>query len=322
MTKSKSLFVTSKDDSHADYLIDILNKSGKSENVIRLNTEDFISNCIVTFSEEHFNIEIKDSGRVLEKDEISSVWYRRPKDFLYQVADDKETAFIHKQSNALLRGIYFSTHDTAKWINPLTGLHRARIKLQQLILAKSLGFNVPKTIVSNKPSEILDFIKKVENVSTKSLDEPNFQTDKYVYPLFNRKLEKEFIETNSQYIESCPTLFQEYIEKKSDIRVVVIGTNIFSFEIFSQENELSIEDFRGVSPSNLRHEQIILPSSLQNLILTYVCQQNLIYSSLDFVRAKDDKYYFIENNPNGQWLWLELNTGIKISAAFIKELQL
>lgn len=320
MLKSKSLFITSIDDAHSDYLINILNETGRGSDVIRLNTEDFITNCITTVTEDDFKIEIKDSNRCITKAEINSVLYRRPKDFKFESSDEKETAFIHKQATALLRGIYFSSHDTSKWINPLTGLHRARIKLQQLSLAKTLGFHVPKTIASNNPVDVYEFIKNIENVSTKSLDEPNYQTDGYVFPLFNRKLKKEFIEKNIENISYCPTLFQEYIEKKSDIRVVVIANNIFSFEIHSQENPFSIEDFRGISPANLRHEKIELPSNLQRLILRYVKCQNLIYSSLDFVRAQDDKYFFIENNPNGQWLWLELNTGIKISTAFINEL--
>ncbi|MDZ4810219.1 MAG: hypothetical protein SGI96_18430 [Bacteroidota bacterium] len=320
MKKNKTLFITSLDDSHSDYIINILNKTGKGKNVVRLNTEFFIENCQTCFTDEDFEINIQDSKKNITKNEIFSVWFRRPKEFLYNTNDEKETAFIHKQSTSLLRGIYFSTHDSAKWINPLPSLHRARIKLQQLSLAKQIGFNVPKTIATNSPVKAQEFINNVEQVSTKSLDEPSFQADKFVYPLFNRKLKKDFIEQHLQNISYCPTLLQEYIEKKSDIRVVVIGKAIYAFEIHSQENELSIEDFRGVAPAQLRHDLIKLPPLLENQIFTYMNHQKLIYSSLDFVRSKNDRYFFIENNPNGQWLWLELQTGVKISESFIKEL--
>lgn len=320
MQRCKTLFVTSIDDSHSDFIINALNEKGKGKNVVRLNTENFIENCIVSFTEQHFTIQIKDADRTLRSDEIFSVWFRRPKDFVLRTEDDRLTNFIHKQSNALLRGIYFSTHDTAKWINPLPSLHRARIKLQQLTLAKSIGFNVPKTLITNDANEVLEFIKSINQVSTKSLDEPNYQTDKHIFPLFNRRLKKEFIEQHQNNISICPTLFQEYIEKQSDVRVVVIGEKIFAFEIHSQENTLSIEDFRGVAPSQLRHELIALPYALEQMVFAFMKHQNLIYSSLDFVRSKNGDYFFIENNANGQWLWLELNTSIKISEAFIKEL--
>jgi len=54
--------------------------------------------------------------------------------------------------------------------------------------------------------------------------------------------------------------------------------------------------------------------------MKYMQHQKLIYSSFDFVRSKNGEIFFIENNPNGQWLWLELQTGIKISEAFINTL--
>jgi glutathione synthase/RimK-type ligase-like ATP-grasp enzyme len=322
MKFDKTLFITSLDDSHADYIINTFNERGLKDCVIRLNTENFIENCVVSFSETAFDIKIKDSNRQINSKEISSVWFRRPKDFTYKTEDDRTTSFIHKQSTSLLRGIYFTTHDTAKWINPLTSLHRARIKLQQLQLAKTLGFNVPKTLATNNPEAVLNFISTVDCISTKSLDEPNFQTDKFIYPLFNKKLTSNFIKENIENIKNCPTLFQQYIDKKSDIRVVVIGSKLFAFEIYSQDNPLSVEDFRGVTPSMLKHELIELPNDLRKKIFEYLQRQGLVYSSLDFVLSKDNQFYFIENNPNGQWLWLELNTGTKISDAIIDELTL
>ena len=40
-----------------------------------------------------------------------------------------------------------------------------------------------------------------------------------------------------------------------------------------------------------------------------------LFLSMDI--NKNGKYYFLENNPNGQWLWLELITGVSISDYFI-----
>ena len=320
MRTDKSLFITSKDDSHADYVIGKLNEAGKGLHVVRINTEDFITNCRISFTEDDFAIHVLDSGREITRMEIYSVWYRRPVDFEFMWDDPYEKAFIAKQAMSLLRGIYFSTHDTARWVNPLPSLHRARIKLQQLVLAKAIGFNVPKTIVSNFPEAITRFIANVGEISTKSLDEPSYKTDGYVYPLFNRKLEKGYIIENLAAVRNCPTLFQQYIEKQSDVRVVVIGNDIYAFEIFSQTNLLSVQDFRGVSPSLLRHELITLPKEIVKKIWRYMKNQQLVYSSFDFVKAKNDKYFFIENNANGQWLWLELQTGVPISNSFINYL--
>ena len=39
----------------------------------------------------------------------------------------------------------------------------------------------------------------------------------------------------------------------------------------------------------------------------------LNFGAFDFIVTPDNKYIFLECNPNGQWLWIELLTGQKIS---------
>ncbi len=314
MLKNKSLIITSKDDAHADYVIDKANKLDLGNRIYRLNTEDFNQNCTLVFKDGEFDVHIKDSDRQFTSSEICSVWFRRPKDINTEHPKLDVKNYIKIQSTAYLRGLYFCTHDSARWINPLPSLHRARIKLQQIKKAIDLGFNVPKTIVSNSPSELIAFFDNLGRVCTKSLDEPSFTSDGALYPMFTRVIEdKSELTSNIDSLNLCPVLFQEYIEKTSDIRVVVLGDELFAFEIFSQENELSIHDFRGIAPKFLKHTVHVLPNELAEKIRAFVKQQGLYYSALDFVLSKDREYFFLENNPNGQWLWLESMTGISIS---------
>jgi glutathione synthase/RimK-type ligase-like ATP-grasp enzyme len=118
-------------------------------------------------------------------------------------------------------------------------------------------------------------------------------------------------------IARCPVLVQEYIGKKFDIRVVVIGEENFAFEIHSQENLLSKHDFRGVAPNFLKHSVHILPEEINQLIQSFVQKQGLIFSAIDFVLSTNDEYYFLENNPNGQWLWLQLLTDVNLTERMI-----
>ena len=37
----------------------------------------------------------------------------------------------------------------------------------------------------------------------------------------------------------------------------------------------------------------------------FVRSSGLLYSAMDLVLDKNGRYYFIENNCNGQWLWLD-----------------
>lgn len=321
MLKNKALIITSKDDAHADYVIDKANGLELGNKLIRLNTEDFNQNCTISFKDGEFFVHIKDSDRYFSSSEVLSVWFRRPKDIDVQHSQTDVKQYIEIQSTASLRGLYFCTHDSAVWINPLTSLHRARIKIQQLQKALDLGFDVPQSIVSNSPNELISFFDRFKIVCTKSLDEPNFTINGVLYPMFTRIVQdKNELINNIDSLRICPVLLQEYIEKNSDIRVIVLGDRVFSIEIFSQDNELSIHDFRGVAPKFLRHSIHQLPSSLVKMIQDFVKQQGLYFSALDFVLSKDGQYFFLENNPNGQWLWLEGITGINISDCLLQDL--
>ena len=108
------------------------------------------------------------------------------------------------------------------------------------------------------------------------------------------------------------------INKRFDIRVVVFGKKVFAFEIHSQEHELSQLDFRGVSPDVLKHELHQLPSEIEIFILKFVSAQGLISCSLDLVLTNNGTYYFLENNPNGQWLWLEFATEVDLTSQMIE----
>ncbi len=41
----------------------------------------------------------------------------------------------------------------------------------------------------------------------------------------------------------------------------------------------------------------------------------LRFGALDFLVTPDGEWYFLEINPNGQWAWIEQETGLPISDA-------
>ena len=48
---------------------------------------------------------------------------------------------------------------------------------------------------------------------------------------------------------------------------------------------------------------------------------HLNFGAFDFIVTPSGEYVFLECNPNGQWLWVELETGMKISEAIADFLQ-
>jgi len=316
----KILVITSKTDEHADYIIEKCNSIG-CDNIVRFNTEDFFSNIKTTFDGNSIRTYIKDSCLSFDTNEIYTVWYRRPVvPSLDNYEDEGIKKFMREQYTAYINGLYYCTHESSLWINDLRRALFAKNKIYQLSLANKIGFKVPKVIVSNDYDDILKFARH-ETICNKTLDVPRYSIDGQNHPYMTRKVTYEDIRDNKESIEACPSMFEEYIDKLYDIRVVIFGEHIYAFEIHSQSNELSSVDVRGVDPEKLEHRAHSLPQNIIFLIKEFMDIQGLVFSSMDLLLSKQGEYYFLENNVNGQWLWLEYMTSIDMSSSFIEFLK-
>lgn len=316
------LIITSKDDAHADHIIQSASAMGWDDRTIRINTEDFALNSSVLFDGSTFSISLRDSGRSFHSNEVASVWFRRPKEIVQDPSlSDAASVFARKQWVSFLRGLYFATHDDAWWYNPLTSIHRARIKLQQLVLAKAIGLRVPKMCVTNDRSAAINFFSAQSQVCTKSLDEPSFEMDGHYFPMYTRLVGSVAELDDAASIQVAPVLFQEFIRKTCDVRVVVVDESVFAVRIESQKLARAKTDFREVSPHLLSHEVIELPDGVQEKILQFMNKQHLRFSAMDFcIDSDSQEFVFLENNCNGQWLWLERQCDVPITDALLRAL--
>ena len=322
MAENSILIITCQNDVHSDKVIETLYKKGHKNKVVRLNTEDFLENCEVCFNGFESQIFLKDSKRIIHTNYIKTVWYRRPSNVkLISKSDDEYiNDYISLQAEGFLKGFYYQLHDSAKWINRLPEQNKAKHKLLQLQLAQKLDFNVPKTIVTNDRNEIMSFVDNQTKVCTKGFAESSLNKSGRVYPFLTQVINKDFVLRNLDSISICPTLLQEFIYKKFDIRIFILGEIIIAFEIHSQTQEETKNDFRGINPYKLKHTKHKLPNDIESKVYNFVKAQGLIFSSMDLVVDENDNYYFLENNPNGQWLWLEHLTGVKLCDIFADEL--
>ena len=317
-SKKFLLIVSCKEDPHVDYVIDKFNQVDLGQRVIRLNTEDLITNVKFTFDGTLGSIFIADSARHINTDEIGSVWYRRPDKPLYPPNFPPATEkFVTSQVWTVLNGFYHLTADSAVWINPRPTAAMSSNKIKQLQMAQSVGFCVPETLITNDVDQANHFLDTFDEVCIKSLDSSSPTAEGITYPFHTARLTAEEKSNNLALVAHCPTLFQRFIHKAFDLRVTVFGNKVYAVEIHSQARSESEQDFRLVSPTLLEHRIHKLPAQIEKKILTFMRYFDLRFSAMDFAVTADGDYYFLENNPNGQWLWLEDRTGIPISAGLM-----
>jgi glutathione synthase/RimK-type ligase-like ATP-grasp enzyme len=116
-------------------------------------------------------------------------------------------------------------------------------------------------------------------------------------------------------VRYCPVIFQAYVPKRVELRITVVGGEVFAAEIHSQQSNHTRHDWRRYDLGETPHLPHELPADVARRCLRLVGELGLCYGAIDMVLTPDGRYVFIEINPNGQYLWIEQMTGLPISDA-------
>jgi glutathione synthase/RimK-type ligase-like ATP-grasp enzyme len=169
--------------------------------------------------------------------------------------------------------------------------------------------------VTNSPADFLDFYRQHNGqVVYKQIGAAFIQYagDKFIR--FTEVVSKRDV-AYAQSVRSCPLIFQAYVPKRVELRVTVVGREVFPAEIHSQQTNQTRHDWRRYDFGKTLYQPHKLPSEVRERCLELVERLGLCYGAIDLVVTPDGRYVFLEINPNGQYLWVELATGMPISEA-------
>jgi glutathione synthase/RimK-type ligase-like ATP-grasp enzyme len=110
-------------------------------------------------------------------------------------------------------------------------------------------------------------------------------------------------------------IFQAYVPKRLELRITVVGRQVFAAEIHSQLSRRTEHDWRHYNIDQTPYRPHRLPDAVQAQCIRLVEHFGLCYGAIDLVLTPDDRYVFLEINPTGQWRWIEVMTGLPISDA-------
>jgi glutathione synthase/RimK-type ligase-like ATP-grasp enzyme len=311
------LIITNKEDITVDFIIDKLNTN--TIEYYRFNTEDLGTNVFVSLnlSQQMFHLFDAKKNEDINLSDIEAVYYRRPKLGVppsdYNIA---ECDYSNSEHYYMLEGIYRFL-DSKKWLNNVYDIRKAENKIFQMCLAQDLGFSIPNSLITNLPNDARKFLENNKRSVFKSIKCGLISDSGGVSKvLFTSKIDNKYIE-NIESICRLPTYYQEEIIKKSDIRVTVVGDELFPAEIDSQGNENTSTDWRN-SSGILPHSRITLPEDIKIKCLLLCKKLNLNFAAIDLIRDVNGEYWFLEINPNGQWAWIELLLKYPISDSIMR----
>lgn len=314
------IIVSNSLDFHADE-VELLERGAR---VFRINTDKFfvdqVQLVLGTASEESLSIK----GEWLSFSSVSSVLYRRPESVQVEVSDEHQKEFAEKEAGEFLNQLYFGL-DNALWVSRYQSLERARRKLPQLIVAQALDMQIPLTLITNSPEEVRGFFKRCGGrIIYKTLKSPVIKPGDgpELWGVPTTLLTSEHMD-RIDLVRHTGGIFQEYIDKKYEIRVTVIGREVFAAKIDSQAvAEASVDWREAVDLGKVRVEKYELPAKVASQCVGIVEAYGLKFGAIDLIRTPAGHYVFLEINCNGQWLWIEDLTGQELLISMTRLLML
>lgn len=310
------LLVTNRRDITIDYIVAELKH--RKVPFFRLNSEELSSaRCTINaYPRDAWSLSFE--GEVLKGSEVRAAYFRRPAipACNANVTTQGEREYVEAEWSALLKSLYARLEGL--WLNAPIDIFAAEDKPRQLMLASEIGFNIPKTVITND-------IVAVREVGTAGLivGKPLRQaliTGDPERVIFTTRL-KSLCDSDDDAIAIAPFIAQAEIKKLYDVRVTVVGRKLFATAILSQDREETQVDWRQGSRPDLKHERIELPQEIEEKCFRLMQCLNLRYGAIDLVCDQRGKLWFLEINPNGQWAWIENLTGYPIAAAIVDELE-
>lgn len=318
MSKKQIVIVTNIDDPHTDDVIKRLQEMGQDPS--RLNTNDIPLNTTISLglgnnkSSWDGSITIQTNGRVINLDDIRSIWWRRPKEFGLPIElSEQEYEFAKDEIDHSLQGLWASLD--CYWISSPDAIRRAGWKGEQLRRAAQLGFEVPRTFVTTSPEDARAFYDACDGqVIYKVMSDPFLGAPKIVqkhpdqqppepYGTYTTVITREELELFDS-VRLVPCMFQEYIPKQVELRVTIIGDEIFPAEIHSQAHEKTRVDWRHYDV-DIPYRKAEIPLEIAERCFALMRSYGLNFSAMDLILTPDGRYVFIENNPNGQFIFVE-----------------
>lgn len=309
------LIFTNKQDTHTDEVIRNLHR--KKIEVFRLNSEDLLLtykiNLYIDKTGLWYGDIIDELGRVLDLEKLKVAWLRKP-DFNFfgdRGAEAEAEKFIASEAKSFINVLY--SLPNIKWINDPFIANKAKVKFQQLLLANEHSVRIPKTLITTQPEAAKEFfIECGEEVLIKTIYTGNVTIDGINQGIPSRKIGRDDFYKSYKSISLAPTQLQEYVEKAFELRITVIGKKVFAVKIDSQLHEETKIDWRLHTRMN-PHSIFELPLKIERFCVDFLKEQGLLYGAMDFIVTPKNEYFFLENNPFGQYLWLETETKIPLT---------
>ncbi|MCY4057146.1 MAG: hypothetical protein OXG44_04010 [Gammaproteobacteria bacterium] len=197
-----------------------------------------------------------------------------------------------------------------RWMNFPASDFLAENKMVQLRAALDIGFRIPATVVTNSVGSALSCLHDNTEFAVKGLDTVLWRDENYQHFCFTQLLNAG--ELRGSDLSKLPTIVQEQIRPKTDVRVTVVGDRVWAAEITSADGPID-GDWRTRS-DQADYSEHYLPHDVRSRCVGIVRALNLSFAAIDLAQCGEE-YVYLELNPVGEWAWLAESLGWDVACA-------
>lgn len=305
------LIVTNRADLHADLVAARI--AARERPAFRLNLDEFPERFALNLEfgggRWQGGLTHAPSGDSLDISEVGAVWMRKKADFSFaSPLAPQERAFADAEMEHMLFSLLYSLD--CFWMSHPVALRGAGWKGEQLLRAARMGFSVPPSLVTNRRASVEAFRASApDGIVFKALSSPALAADqveaeqRVAGALPTTRITDEHDEMLDA-VDQLPCFFQHHVAKRHELRVTVIGDRLFAARIHSQDDPRTTADFRDFS-AEILYEAAILPPEIERRCIQLVHSYGLTYGAIDLIVTPQGEHVFLENNPVGQFLFVE-----------------
>lgn len=310
------IVISHDDDAHLPYVQKYLDQE-----LTLVNPFKIIDNVELSYRFEGSKAIITYDGTELK--DVKAVWYRKP-DLIDDIKLPVEDKYLQYSRDTITRHIAAlrASFPEAYWVSDYYAIQRAENKFWQLQMAHRVGFNVPETVITSDRAIAERFIKKHDNTIVKSLTQTSPEVTRETV-LFSTKINHQH-SFDLGGLNLAPAIFQQAINAVTDVRVTVVGDEVFAAAVQDKgiEEWTEIRDWRiSQLMGKVKFEPYKLSKSTVEWCIKLVRKLGLVYGAIDLVVDENGKEWFLEINPNGQWAFIEDETGQPIGKAIAELLK-
>jgi glutathione synthase/RimK-type ligase-like ATP-grasp enzyme len=320
-TKRKVLILTSDYDPEANLVGIGLRNRGID--YVRLNPDDVPCQIRIRYSiGQDFDLAVKFVVRkqLHETCNMSAVLLRNF-DIEEKNFDMSEPAltFSLQQWNSALEALQRNL--ACKWISNPQATFQASDRSKQLSVAKAVGFNIPDTLITNDPDAARDFYHCHDGgVVIKALRHHSVVVRGKMYSMFTRRILMKDLPRLDDLLYA-PCILQEELHEKSELRVTVVGEEVFTAELDSRSTVRNYDDIHR-AVSNFPIRVFDLPDRIRTHCIDLIKSLGLRYGAIDFIKDENERLVFLEVNPTGDWYWIERKTKLSITKAMVNLIEM